>query len=155
MRNTISIRPFLREDIESAKAIIDENALFPSALLNAMLQPFFEDRNSQEYWFVACHDQPVAIAYCVQEKMTEGTWNLLLIAVKPSMQGTGIGTQLIAYVEAFLQKNHERILLVETSALSDYAPARAFYRQRGYTETARIPEYYTKGEDKVVFWKHL
>jgi hypothetical protein len=35
------------------------------------------------------------------------------------------------------------------------ARTRRFYRARGYGEEARIPDFYTSGEDKVTFRKAL
>ncbi len=49
----------------------------------------------------------------------------------------------------------QRVLLVETSGLPEFDRTRDFYRLLGYTEEARIHDYYAAGEDKVVFWKAL
>jgi len=32
---------------------------------------------------------------------------------------------------------------------------RGFYRKHGFVEVARIPDFYTEGDDKVIFWKKL
>lgn len=87
--------------------------------------------------------------------MTEGTWNLLLIAVHPAWQGTGIGTRLTTAVEMRLAAAGARLLLVETSGLPEFAATRGFYRRRGYAEEARIRDFYRAGEDKLVFRKAL
>ena len=97
----------------------------------------------------------VAIAYCAPERMTEGTWNLYLIAVHPSYQGKGHGTAMVSYIEKMLAERGERLLLVETSGLPDFERTQAFYRRCGYTEEARIREFYQAGEDKIVFRKAL
>jgi hypothetical protein len=36
-----------------------------------------------------------AFAFCQQERLTDGTWNLLAIALLPSQQGQGIGKCMI------------------------------------------------------------
>ena len=154
LNNSLSIRALKRDDLISCKAIIDENQLFPAELLDAMVQPCLNS-DAQDMCFVACKDQVLGLALCAPEKMTRGTWNLLLIAVKKQDQGTGVGTQLIAHVEHVLKAREARVLLVETSALPEYAKTRAFYPRCGFSEVARIPEYYDLNEDKVVFWKSL
>ena len=110
-----------------------------------------------EKWFVteASDKQVVAVAYCSPERMTEGTWNLLLIAVLKKHQGKGVGKLLMQHVESILAEQEVRVLLVETSGLPDYKLNRDFYPKCGYTQIAVIPEYYNKDDDKVVFWKSL
>ena len=48
-----------------------------------------------------------------------------------------------------------RFLLVETSGLPEFEDTRRFYRTRGYGEEARIRDFYTSGEDKVIFRRAL
>ncbi|MCW6511298.1 GNAT family N-acetyltransferase [Lichenifustis flavocetrariae] len=78
-----------------------------------------------------------------------------LIAVHPDRQGQGRGTALLRHVERVLAARGQRVLLVETSALPAFERTRAFYRQSGYGEEARIRDFYQAGEDKIVFRKAL
>ena len=87
--------------------------------------------------------------------MTEGTWNALLLAVRPDRQGKGLGAALMNDIEQTLARREERILLVETSGLDAFERTRNFYRKNGYEEEARIREFYAEGEDKIVFRKAL
>ncbi len=87
--------------------------------------------------------------------MTQGTWNLLLLAVHPNQQRQGVGAALMHRVEAMLEALGQRILLVETSGLPAFAGTRAFYGRIGYLEEARIRDYYQAGDDKIVFRKTL
>ncbi|MGB5636047.1 MAG: GNAT family N-acetyltransferase [Waterburya sp.] len=87
--------------------------------------------------------------------MTEGTWNLYLIAVHPDYQGKGYGSSLLRYIEQMLAARGERLLLVETSSLARFEPTRGFYQKCGYEKEAQIREFYQAGEDKIVFRKSL
>jgi ribosomal protein S18 acetylase RimI-like enzyme len=84
--------------------------------------------------------------------MTDGTYNLLLIAVR---HGQGVGAALMAAIEADLAARGARVLLVETSGLPVFERTRRFYRHIGYDEEARIREFYAAGEDKVLSRKAL
>ncbi len=154
--DAIKIREVVPGDLPGLKNIIDSTALFPSELLDEMVQPFFQQTEKTEFWLTCELDNVlVAVAYFAPERMTNGTFNLLLIAVHSDLHGRGIGRELTAYIERFLKSGGVRILLVETSGLPDFERTRAFYTQNGYRVEATIAEYYAEGEDKIVFWKSL
>jgi hypothetical protein len=44
---------------------------------------------------------------------------------------------------------------VRTSGTSQYDSTRAFYRRLEYVEQARVPDYWTDGDDLVLFTKRL
>lgn len=120
-----------------------------------MISDYLNNQNSKDFWLTYQDSQPVAIAYCAPEKMTQGTCNLLLIAVHPDYQGKGYGTSILHYIEQLLAERGERLLLVETSSLDNFERSRAFYLKCGYETEARIREFYQSGEDKIVFRKLL
>jgi ribosomal protein S18 acetylase RimI-like enzyme len=150
------IRKVVREDINALKEVIDTNTLFPSSLLEEMMNDYFTNPSTQDIWLTEeSTGRPVTVLYCAPERLTEGTYNLYLIAVHKNHQGTGIGARMMSYLEALLKANGERILLVETSGLPEFERTRKFYDQCGYNQEARIRDFYREGEDKVVFWKKL
>ena len=155
MKN-ITIRPLSADDLSSAKDTINTTGLFPGEMLDEMVTPFLTGMASDDLWFIALDQQVVlGLVYCSPERMTDGTWNLLLIAVRESEQGQGVGSQLTRHLEQTLSQRNGRVLIVETSGLPDFDRTRAVYKTLGYVEVARIPEFYAAAEDKVVFWKLL
>jgi ribosomal protein S18 acetylase RimI-like enzyme len=142
-------------DTAGLKVLSDAVGLFPSAMLDGMMAGYLAGDFSDGFWLVSDDGGPVGVAYCGPERMTQGTWNLYLVAVHPARQGQGRGTALLRHVEQALAARGERLLLVETSGLPDFARTRAFYRKCGYAEEARIGDFYQAGEDKVVFRKAL
>lgn len=154
-KHPATIRPTLRRDLPALKAMIDANGLFPSEMLDDMVSSFFTGGAGAEQWLTVDDGGPVAVAYYVPERMTQGTWNLLLIAVHPDRQGQGQGTALLRHIEQALGADGERLLLVQTSGLESFGRTRTFYRSRGYAEEARIRDFYQAGEDKVIFRKVL
>jgi ribosomal protein S18 acetylase RimI-like enzyme len=154
--NDHDIRPLRAEDLARVKAVIDSTALFPSELMDDMAAPFLAGAADAELWFVAAPGGTVSgVAYCAPERMTDGTWNLLLIAVHQDSQGQGLGAALTRKAERTLAEQDVRVLLVETSGTPAFERTRAVYRQLGYAEEACIRDYYAEGDDKVVFWKAL
>ncbi len=149
------IRPVRADDLPALKRVIDGTGLFPSDMLDDMIGGFLKGEEPDQFWLTLDDGGPVAVAYYTPERMTEGTWNLLLIAVHPDRQGQGIGAMLQGHVERQLAARGERILLVETSGLPEFERTRNFYRKLGYGEEARIRDFYKQGEDKIVFRKAL
>ncbi|REL28360.1 N-acetyltransferase [Thalassotalea euphylliae] len=156
MKKTINIRAMSTADLPTIKQIIAENQLFPAHYLDEMSHGYFSQQ-TPEYWLVAeCKQgEVVGVAYSAPEQMTAGTWNLLMIAVAKSHQGQGVGSQLMFATETKLRSMQTRILLVETSSLPAYELTRRFYPKLGYQKIATVPDYYDKGDDKVIFWKSL
>ena len=156
-----TIRPVSPPDMPALKMVIQANDLFPAEMLDEMMADYFANPDEHDFWLTSeGHDsgadsRPVAIAYCAPERMTQGTWNLYLIAVHPDFQGQGRGAAMVRHVEHRLVERGARVLLVETSGLTEYEGTRAFYRRCGFEEEARIREFYQAGEDKVVFRKSL
>lgn len=153
--SAIEIRSAGRADIPAMKRIIDATGLFPSAMLDEMMRGALDGSAPDELWFVAGKDTVTACAYCAPERLTSGTWNLLMIAVNPDQQGHGVGAGLMRHVERVLAERGERLLLVETSGLPEFEPVRGFYRNLGYGEEARIRDFYQQGDDKVIFRRAL
>ncbi|KAL3920653.1 MAG: hypothetical protein SGILL_003152 [Bacillariaceae sp.] len=155
---TISIRDATSNDLANLKQVIDSSELFPSEMLDDMIAGYLAGTEDC-LWLTADDDNDdtqTLIAYCAPEKMTEGTWNLYLIAVHKNKQGTGIGTQALQHLqEQLVAKKQARVLLVETSGLDEFAQTRKFYLKNGFVEEARIRDFYKQGENKVVYWKSL
>lgn len=102
------------------------------------------------------HDgAPVAVAHARPLEAADGVHDLTMIAVAPGRQRGGHGAALLAHVEAELRAAGRRLLLVETSSTPAYDRARAFYLAQGYDEEARIRDYWTDGDDMVLFRKAL
>jgi GNAT superfamily N-acetyltransferase len=98
---------------------------------------------------------PVGFAHFCPAPMTLGTWELWWIVVAKAKQGQGLGRRLLEFVEQEVRTRGGRVLFIETSSTPPYDATRQFYLRCGYSEVARLPEYYREGDDKVVFAKSL
>ncbi|HAA16269.1 MAG TPA: N-acetyltransferase [Cytophagales bacterium] len=151
-----TIRKATKEDIEGLKAVVDSSGLFPSEYLEGMMSDYLQNPDSEEFWLTSLQNsQPIGIAYCVPEKFTEGTYNLLAIGVLETLQGQGLGRALMQQVEAVLRERQARILIVETSGTKEFDLTRKFYLNLGYTHEATLRDFWSEGDDKVIFWKKL
>jgi GNAT superfamily N-acetyltransferase len=86
---------------------------------------------------------------------TDGTYDLYWLAVDPAAQGRGTGTALVRAVEEKLLDRGARLLVVETSSRPDYEGTRRFYARSGYTEAARVRDFYAPADDRIVLTTRL
>src|SRR4051794_30062830 len=93
--------------------------------------------------------------YHAPEPMTEGTWTLWWIVVKPGIQGKGLGLRLLRFAEADARQRHGRVFFIETSGTPHYEPTRRFYLKYDYHQEAVLRDYYAAGDDKIVFRRAL
>lgn len=150
------IRPVLKSDIDCLKKVVDSSKLFPSEYLDEMISDYLNNPETQDIWFTNIYDNtPTAIGYCIPEKLTNGTYNLLAIAVSQDSQRSGVATEMMSYIERHLKQKNGRILIVETSNDDAQIGARKFYNKIGYTQMAVIKDFWNDGEDKIIFWKKL
>ncbi|HOD81548.1 MAG: D-alanine--D-alanine ligase [Planctomycetes bacterium ADurb.Bin126] len=86
---------------------------------------------------------------------TIATYDIYWIAVAPDCQGRGIGAALLAEAERQIAERGGRLSIIETSGKPSYDPTRHFYLKTGYTQAARIADFYAPGDDKTVYAKRL
>ncbi|MHA4844789.1 GNAT family N-acetyltransferase [Flavitalea antarctica] len=150
------IRNVEKKDLDALKTVIGTTGLFPSGLLDEMMRDYFTNPATEDIWLTKeMNGVPIIIAYCAPEKLTDGTYNLYLIAVHKDLHSKGIGAEMMAYIEARLISEGKRILIVETSGLPEFERTRKFYDNCQYERAGVIRDFYKEGEDKVIFLKKL
>jgi len=152
----MNIRPTKQDDINELTHVLDGTELFPSEMLPDMISGFLSDEDSEDIW-LTCETggKPIGFCYAVPEQLTEGTWNMLAIAVLPTEQGSGAGGAMVKHLENRLHAQGNHVLIADTSGTDEFAQTREFYHKNGYVEEARIRDFWAKGDDKIVFWKSL
>ena len=154
------IRPATAADKPAILDVAVDSGLFPAEHVGDLADLMDAQLGAEadgHHWIVRAADdgQVLAAAYYAPEPLTDGTWNLYFIAVREAGKGQGIGSELLRHVESGLRQNRQRVLVIETSGLDGFELTRRFYLKHGYSEEARIRDFYAAGEDKVVFWKGL
>lgn len=153
------VRPGRAEDLAAVRALAVAAGLFGPDDVAEVVERTDVAHGEPALWLMTTDDDGVVVgtAYSVREPVSDGVWNMLMLAVDPEHHRGGLGRELVAAVEAALRGLEEpaTALVVETSSTEDFARARAFYAAVGYTEVGRVPHYYGRGDDKVVLWKTL
>lgn len=124
-------------------------------MVEGLLATHFGDGVDGHVCLIDDEGGPLGVAYYQPKSGADRVWDLTMIAVRPAHQGRGRGAAMLAHVEQDLRERGQRLLLVDTSAMPQYDRTRAFYVKCGYEEEARIRDYWTEGDDLVVFRKAL
>jgi D-alanine-D-alanine ligase len=109
------------------------------------------------YYFIVEKEDGQILGYACYgpRALTDRTYDLYWIAVSPGARGAGVGRGLLSATEEAIRKLGGRLLIVETSGLPEYEPTRAFYYATGYAHEATLKDFYSDGDDLVIFTKHL
>ncbi|MEM4724938.1 MAG: GNAT family N-acetyltransferase [Candidatus Hadarchaeum sp.] len=157
----LTIRPIEERDREAVVAIAEEVGVFTKeevVCVEELLQVYLYKAGQQDYTFVGAYDDAGSLLGFVcfgPTPLTEGTYDIYWVAVRKSAQGQGVGRTLLDWTEGHLRAAGARLLILETSSTPEYKPAREFYKHLGYTGRTCVPDFYSPGDDLVVFYKAL
>ena len=155
-----SIRPICPNDTPSLVALSGRSGVFQPEELGA-IQEMLDDYHSTK---IGCGHQILTydeggtllgIAYFCPREFTDRVWELLMFIVDAARHRQGIGSHMLQAVEDKVRGVNGRLLLIETSDQASFERARQFYRKHGYSEVARIPNYFTDGDGKASFVKRM
>lgn len=142
----------IQDFLERIDTFSKEEVKLAMELAHASLQPGHTDYRV----LVAVREPRVVGFVCFgPTPLTQGTFDLYWVATEPELRGQGIGSALVAAMEAELRRQQVRIVRVETSAVEAYGPTRSFYANLQYREEGRIVGFYRPGEDLIVLTKHF
>ncbi len=151
------IRSTQQSDASAILAIVEQSGQFDADGL-AHVKDTLEQHlagDGEGIWLTADDGELVGVAYCAPEPVASGTWNLLMLWTRSDRHGKGHGAALVKQMERELQDHAARLLIVETSGLPAFAPARSFYAKCGFVHEASIRNFFAAGDDKLVFTKPL
>jgi len=139
----IASRVFTAEEIDIAMELIDT---------------VLRDQNQKDYkidCMVDDQDQPAGYICYGPTPMTQGTFDLYWIVVNPNVQGKGIASKLLDFLQEVVREKEGRMILADTSTIPQYEKTRQFYLRNGFQEVAKVPDYYYPGNDRVTFCKRI
>jgi len=87
--------------------------------------------------------------------LTLHSYDIYWMAVRKEEQGAGIGKVLLERSEAAIGELGGRKIYIETSSKEMYHGTRRFYERCGYLAEATLREFYSPGDDKVIYVKSI
>jgi len=86
---------------------------------------------------------------------TAGTFDIYWLAVEPENQNSGVGTSLVRHATTIIKNLKGRMITVDTSGSPRYLSTRRFYETLGYCQEACIKDFYSVGDDKIIYIKRI
>lgn len=113
-------------------------------------------KQTDYYIFVYEDGKKILGYYCTGKRpLTDGVFDLYWIVTNPEYPKKGVGKSLLTHAEEFVLSKNARWLLAETSSKDDYAAARNFYLRNRYSIIAEINDFYSVGDNLMVFGKYF
>lgn len=145
-------REKIREVLEDVKAFTSEEI---SVAISLMDEAF---SGSTAYRFLVAADvHETVLGYICYGlvPMTSRTWDIYWMAVSKGFQRRHIGAMLLRGVEEDIRAERGRLILIETSTKTSYRSTRKFYERMGYHVSARIAQFYSERDDKLIYSKYF
>jgi ribosomal protein S18 acetylase RimI-like enzyme len=157
---TLKIRRMLKKDKPALMEILRNTPEFkPSEVVVAeeVIDSYLNDPVNSGYSVLIAKDGSAIAGYICYgpTPLTNGTWDLYWQAVAREKRGQGIGSALMKTVERDIRKAQGRLAIIETSSTPAYEKTRRFHLGQGYEIIARIPDFYSPGDDKLILQKRL
>ncbi len=154
------IRKLQTEDRQQLVGIIEGTDNFNAKEKSVAIELIDEalSKPNQEYYNVYVFEAEGKILgyHCIGRRaLTDGVFDLYWIVVAPNTQNLGIGKQLLEHTENFVKENNGRWILAETSSKDSYTATRNFYLRNNYSIVSQIKDFYSIGDNLIVFGKYL
>jgi GNAT superfamily N-acetyltransferase len=149
-----------REDGEVIRYIVSSTGLFRPDEIGIAVE-LLEERLrvglASGYHFIFAEREGRVLGYSCYGPvpLTLHSYDLYWIAVRKETQGTGIGKILLERSEAAIGELGGRKIYIETSSKEMYHDTRRFYERCGYLAEATLREFYSPGDDKVIYVKSI
>jgi ribosomal protein S18 acetylase RimI-like enzyme len=155
-----TVRPMVAGDkptIMDMLRVIREFTSEEVAVAEELIDAYLEDSSTSGYLVFVAEVNSVVTGYVCYgpTPLTKGTWDVYWVAVDPGGQRQGVGKALMAFAEGKIKERQGRLVIVETSGRPDYDKTRRFYMSLGYKVAARILDFYSPGDDKLILEKRL
>ena len=143
----------LRELLESTGFFYD----FEIAVALELLEDARAHQNQGEFRFLFAFEGSELRGYVCYGPIacTQSSFDLYWIAVSQQYRGHGLGSELMKLAEQKIRELGGTRVYVETAGRAQYASTRKFYEKIGYQAEACLKDFYSPGDDKIIYFKNI
>lgn len=161
MRSHITMREtVVHADLETVREIVSSTGFFSAAEADVaveLVHEHLQHGTASGYHFLFAEREGRTIGYTCYGPIacTIGSHDLFWIAVHEDYRRHGLGKVLLHAAEERIARAGGRRVYIETSGRSQYRPTQHFYERCGYKLEATLADFYSPGDDKLVYSRAL
>jgi ribosomal protein S18 acetylase RimI-like enzyme len=159
MAKEISIRRLKGADLPRVREIMKCGDVFSKTDkhdLYKSISVYLKEPDDDEFiTYAATLDSELVGFVSYGRELGKDTYGIYIISVDADYQGRGIGSSLMEFAEKRIKAKRARAIFISTSSTRQYTPARALYKSRGYSRVAKVKDYFTDGDDMLIYSKRL
>ena len=150
----------ISSDIESIRKIVGSTDFFSleeRSIAVELAEERLTEGVSSGYHFLFAEGEGTVVGYACFGPIpgARGSFDLYWIAVSNDQRGLGLGKVIMTKAEQKIGALGGTRIYIETSSRAQYKPTRAFYSKCGYKEEAVLKDFYSLGDDKIIYVKIL
>jgi D-alanine-D-alanine ligase len=143
-------------DVQAVRSIVASSGFFAPHEIDIAVELVEEHlargaASGYHFIFADADGHPIGYACYGPIGCTVGSFDLYWIAVQAGSRRRGLGRRLLREVERRVALASGRRLYIETSSRALYEPTRQFYERCGYKSEARLDDFYSPGDAKVIY----
>jgi ribosomal protein S18 acetylase RimI-like enzyme len=147
-------------DVGSIRNIVNSSGFFSAEEVEMaveLVQENLSKGRSSGYYFLFLEMNERVVGYSCYGPIpcTKESYDLYWIAVLHDFRSRGIGRELLERTEKKIEEMGGKRIYVDTSSRDQYEPTRSFYRAGGYEQEAVLKDFYSPGDDKIIYVKQL
>jgi len=147
-------------DIKALQKIITDSGFFTDEEVDIaveLLELGYKKGDDSGYLFYIAEQNSQVLGYACYGRImsTLDRYDLYWIAVDQTLSRQGVGRKLLQKVEDAIIARAGKRIYVQTAGRELYEPTRAFYKSAGYMQASVLPDYYSSGDDQIIFMKEL
>lgn len=148
------------DDLVGIREVIESSTVFSPEEMNIALELVDErlKKGAQSgYHFLVVERCGKMVGYACFGKVagTISSFDLYWIAVHRDSHKLGIGKALLKKSESIISDMGGERIYIETSSRKSYKAARLFYSYCGYKKEAVLKDFYSQGDDKIIYVKEI
>jgi ribosomal protein S18 acetylase RimI-like enzyme len=148
-------------DMKTVRGIVESTGFFTAEEIEVaveLVDAGLSGGSISDYLFLFCEDKGgKVLGYTCYGRIpcTIGSFDLYWIAVHSDHQRLSIGKKLLVKTEEKIRNMGGLGIYIETSSRDLYKPTQGFYLNAGYHLEATLKDYYSPGDSKIIYVKHL
>lgn len=148
-------------DYEVVYRLLEKSGFYYESEINICLQMMeetieYDNEKSDYHWLIVeGNNNIVGFACFGKNRMTEDSWEVFCIAVDKNHKDKGFGSLILKEVERIAMGSKANRIWIQTSGKNKFIPTAKFFESKEYEKVATLPDFYSKGDHKIIFNKVL